>query len=105
MRNYLLVFAIAFVSLTRLLGQPAPVLLKNVAVIDGSGQRAHKNVNVPRTDGKIVSISKTAVESASRVIDLSGKSIMPLLTDVHGHLGMSKGTTIGPESFTREQIT
>ncbi|HYI77626.1 MAG TPA: amidohydrolase family protein [Chryseolinea sp.] len=105
MRNYLLIFAIAFVSLTRLHGQPAPVLLKNVAVIDGSGQPAHKNVNVLLTDGKIVSISKTAVESDARVIDLSGKTIMPLLTNVHGHLGMSKGTTIGPESFTREQIT
>ena len=105
MRNYLLIFAIAFVSLTRLQGQPAPVLLKNVAVIDGSGQPAQKNVNVLLTDGKIVSISKSAVESDARVIDLSGKTIMPLLTNVHGHLGMSKGTTIGPGSFTREQIT
>jgi imidazolonepropionase-like amidohydrolase len=105
MRNYLLIFVFAFVSLTRLQGQPAPVLLKNVAVIDGSGQPAQKNVNVLLTDGKIVSISKTAVKSDARVIDLSGKTIMPLLTNVHGHLGMSKGTTIGPASFTREQIT
>jgi imidazolonepropionase-like amidohydrolase len=35
---------------------------------------------------------------------LSGKTIMPLITNVHGHLGMAKGTAVASENYTREQI-
>src|SRR5688572_6075392 len=79
-------------------------MLKNVTLIYGSGRPAQKNMNVLLNEGKIVSISRDAGKPNARVIDMSGKTIMPLLTNVHGHLGMSRGTTIGPENFSREQI-
>lgn len=105
MKKNMLIFAIMVVALNNLQGQaPEPVMLRNVTVIDGSGRPAQKNMNVLLKEGKIISMSKDAAKSNTRVIDMSGKTIMPLLINVHGHLGMSKGTTIGPESFTREQI-
>ena len=105
MKKNLLIFAILVAALNNLQGQsPEAIMLKNVTLIDGSGRPAQKDMNVLLKEGKIVSISKDAAKSNTRVIDMSGKTIMPLLINVHGHLGMSKGTTIGPENFTREQI-
>ena len=85
-------------------GQPSAVILKNVRVIDGSGTNPQENTNVLIEGEKIRSIGKNDVLDGARVIDLSGKTIMPLITNVHGHLGMSKGTTVGSQNFTREQI-
>ena len=103
MKNALLIFV--FLSWITLHGQsPETILLKNVTVIDGSGNPSQKNVNVLIKNGKIESISKQTSQAA-KVVDLSGKTIMPLLGNVHAHLGMSKGTIIGPDNFTREQIS
>lgn len=85
-------------------GQTSTVFLKNVRIIDGSGNIPQENMNVLIEGEKIRSIGKQAEPSGARVIDLSGKTIMPLITNVHGHLGMSKGTTVGSQNFTREQI-
>src|SRR5688572_15143656 len=105
MKKSLLIFVVLIVVLSNVQGQsPEPIMLKNVTLLDGSGRPAQKNINMLIKEGKIVSISKDAAKSDARVIDMSGKTIMPLLTNVHGHLGMSKGTTTGPDNFTREQI-
>lgn len=103
MKKNLLLFTIAIAALNYVQGQPEPVMLKNVTVIDGSGRPPVKNMDVLLKEGKIVSISGNS-KSNARVVDMSGKTIMPLLTNVHGHLGMSKGTTVSPENFNREQI-
>jgi imidazolonepropionase-like amidohydrolase len=68
-----------------------PVLLTNVTVIDGTGKAAQKNVSVLVRDGKIASLSKDKSSKDARVIDMTGKTIMPLLINVHAHLGMSVG--------------
>ncbi|WP_276372634.1 amidohydrolase family protein [Chryseolinea sp. H1M3-3] len=83
---------------------PEVVLLKNVTVIDGSGKPAQRNMSVLIRDGKIGSISKQNNFPNAKVINLAGKTIMPLLTNVHGHLGMSKGTTVGAENFNQDHI-
>lgn len=86
-------------------GQPSQsVFLKNVRVIDGSGNTPQENMNVLIVGEKIKSIGKQVEPSDATVIDLTGKTIMPLITNVHGHLGMSKGTTVGSQNFTRDQI-
>ena len=105
MKKSLLIFVVLIVALSNVQGQsPEAIMLKNVTLVDGSGGPAQKNINMLIKEGKIVSISKDAAKSDARVIDMSGKTIMPLLTNVHGHLGMSKGTTTGADNFTREQI-
>lgn len=87
------------------LGQSSqPVFLKNVRIIDGSGKAPLENMNVLLDGEKIKSIGKLEAPAGARVIDLTGKTIMPLITNVHGHLGMSRGTTVGSQNFTREQI-
>jgi imidazolonepropionase-like amidohydrolase len=102
MRKFLLI--LISLACMKVQGQSSEsILLKNVTVIDGSGKPSQKGMNVLLKDGRIVSISRENSQSG-KVIDLSGKTIMPLLTNVHAHLGMSKGTTVAPENFSREQI-
>jgi imidazolonepropionase-like amidohydrolase len=79
-------------------------LLKNVTIIDGTSQAPKGKVNVFIRNGKISSLSEQQVPASAKVIDMTGKTIMPLLTNVHGHLGMSKGTKVAPENFTRDHI-
>lgn len=85
-------------------GHGQPVILKNVSVINGSGRPVQKNVNVLIKDGKILSISEKVADVKATAIDFSGKTIMPLLTNVHAHLGMSKGATVTAGNFNREHI-
>jgi cytosine/adenosine deaminase-related metal-dependent hydrolase len=74
------------------------LLLKGVTLIDGTGNPAQKNVNIVIKNDKISAISSKDPLKGARVIDLSGKTIMPLITNVHGHLGMATG------NYTAAQI-
>lgn len=64
-------------------------LLKNVNVVDGTGQPTQKNVNVLIEDGVVKQISSNISERSAQVVDLTGKTIMPVITNVHAHLGMA----------------
>ncbi|MDJ1478903.1 amidohydrolase family protein [Cytophagaceae bacterium YF14B1] len=81
-------------------------ILKNVTVIDGTGNKPRTNQNVEIKADKIVSITdaKTATSKGATVIDMTGKSIMPMVINSHGHLGNLKGTTTKRENFTHENI-
>jgi imidazolonepropionase-like amidohydrolase len=73
-------------------GQSSETLvLKGVTLIDGTGNPAQRNVNVTVKNGTISTVSKQTPSKDARVIDLSGKFMMPLITNVHGHLGMATG--------------
>jgi imidazolonepropionase-like amidohydrolase len=61
-------------------------------------------MNVLLDGEKIRSIGQQGQPPNAMVVDLAGKTIMPLITNVHGHLGMSGGTTVGSQNFTRDQI-
>ena len=103
--KYCLSFFLLVLLANYSLAQPSSVIcLKNVRVIDGSGSIPQENMNVVIEGEKIRSVGRESESPGATVIDLSGKTIMPLITNVHGHLGMSKGTTVGSQNFTREQI-
>jgi imidazolonepropionase-like amidohydrolase len=42
--------------------------------------------------------------SGARHVDLSGKTVMPLLMDVHGHIGYMKGATTDKSNYSRENV-
>jgi imidazolonepropionase-like amidohydrolase len=77
------------------LGQPAaaqaPVVIRNVSVIDGTGASARPGQTVVIVDGRIERIepaAKARVPAGARVIDGTGKWLMPGLIDMHAHVNL-----------------
>jgi len=83
-------------------------LFEGARVITGDGNAIEDGAFVIE-GGKFTSVGKkgevTAPAGAARV-DLTGKSVMPTKTDLHGHLGFEniiEGTTT-KENYTRENL-
>jgi imidazolonepropionase-like amidohydrolase/quinol monooxygenase YgiN len=82
------------------------LLLQDVTVIDGTGKPAKLHQNVAVLNERIVSVSPTTTRppAGATVVNLAGKTLMPLLIDTHAHLGLLKGTTMASANYTPENI-
>src|SRR4051812_17303273 len=77
------------------------VVLKNVSIIDGTGASVRRNTNLVISDGVIQSIGAVGrVNAAAKQVDMGGHFIMPLINNVHGHLGNVKDTTMSAANYT-----
>lgn len=82
---------VATVTPPRIAGQAAarPVVLDNVRLIDGAGGAPIENARVVIANGRISAVgpsATTAAPSTAERIDLSGKTIIPGLIDLHFHI-------------------
>src|SRR5690242_5579547 len=83
------------------------VALTHVRVIDGTGAPARDDQTVIVRDGRIAQVGSTAsiaVPAGARVLNLTGKSVIPGLVMVHEHLFYPTGPGVYgnlAESFTR----
>ena len=66
-------------------------------MIDGTGSPAQLNRTVVIQGDRIRSIAtkQTDTPSVAKTVDMHGQTIMPLIINAHGHLGMVKGTSSG----------
>jgi imidazolonepropionase-like amidohydrolase len=71
------------------------IVLTNATIIDGTGKPAHQNRTVVIRGDRIQEIGagREHTPSSAKVIDLHGQTIMPLIINTHGHLGLTKGST------------
>src|SRR5712692_387108 len=87
---------------------PAQVtVLKNVDLIDGSGAAPKRGVSILISGGRIRDIrpaDQLKAPSGANVVDLSGKTVMPGIINLHGHVGLVKGLTQARENYTRDNI-
>ena len=83
------------------------IVLTHVRVIDGTGAPARENQTLVIRDGTITGLgndASVAVPAGALVMDLTGKSVIPGLVQVHEHLFYPTGPGIYAnlaESFTR----
>jgi imidazolonepropionase-like amidohydrolase len=67
---------------------PQPLVLSGVTVIDATGTAAQPGMTVVIAGGRIANVGKTGqvtVPSGSRLVDASGKYLIPGLWDMHVH--------------------
>ena len=88
--------------------QGGAILFEGARVITGDGTAIDDGAFVIE-GGKFTSVGKkgeVAAPAGAARVDLTGKSVMPTKTDLHGHLGYEniiEGTTT-KENFTRENL-
>jgi enamidase len=83
------------------------VVLAHARVIDGTGAPARENQTLVLRDGRIASVGDAATVTApagARVVDLTGRTVIPGLVMMHEHLYYPTGPGVYgnlSESFTR----
>ena len=67
------------------------ILIKNCNLISMNDKREklEENIDILIKDGKIAKINKDVKEKADKVIDATGKIVMPGLINTHSHVPMS----------------
>jgi imidazolonepropionase-like amidohydrolase len=82
-------------------------ILKDITLIDGSGASARSHVSLVVTNDTIAAIlpadTNYPVEGTVE-IDAKGKTVMPLLVNGHGHLGLLKGKGIAAANYTPDNV-
>ncbi|WP_435622906.1 amidohydrolase family protein [Flagellimonas sp.] len=61
------------------------LVVSNVNLIDGTGKTMQTNISIGIQDGKIAAIDSSTIEGAKKVIDGTGKYLIPGLFDCHVH--------------------
>lgn len=82
-------------------------VFQNARVIDGSGRPAMENATLVVVGGKIRSVGApngSKIPDSARVIDLDGKTVIPGIINLHGHVGMTNGLVQHSDNYTRENV-
>jgi len=83
------------------------IVLEGALLIDGTGRPPLPNSALVIQDGRIRAIGKTGplrYPEGAKVIKVRGKTIMPSLINLHGHLGLTSGLEQSAENYTKENI-
>ena len=76
-------------------------------IIDGTGTPAIEAGRLVIDAGVVTAVgSRDGVEPppGATVVDLSGKTLMPALVNLHGHVGFQRGLTYDAANYTRENV-
>ncbi len=84
-----------------------PLAIKGVTLIDGSGNHSLENATVLVIDDRISLIGEGGTLVApdnTREVDGTGKTLVPGIINLHGHVGLTKGLEQSQQHYTRENI-
>jgi len=91
-------------------GQSPPKLLvlEGALLIDGTGRAPLANSVLIIEEGKVRAVGKLGAmryPEGSEILNLRGKTIMPALINLHGHLGQTRdGFNEAPDGYTAETL-
>ncbi|MDB5031286.1 amidohydrolase family protein [Mucilaginibacter sp.] len=80
------------------------ILFTHVTFIDGNGGKPLYNADVLVKGNKIAAIGKNLKANNARIIDLTGKTIIPALISDHVHVGLIRGPDNKTNPYTRDRI-
>ncbi len=87
-----------------------PVVLEGARLIDGTGRPPFSNSVLVIEGGVIRAVGKMGQKSAVRypkgaeVLNVRGKTVIPALINLHGHLGLTRGLEQAAGNYTEENI-
>jgi imidazolonepropionase-like amidohydrolase len=84
-----------------------PVVFEHARIIDGKGGPALEDALLVIDGARITGVGKAGKvrrPRGARVVDASGKTIMPGLIVSHGHVGVVMDGQIRPDAYTRENV-
>ena len=88
--------------------KPKPIVLQGARLIDGTGAPAVERSVLVIEGGRIVAAGKAGsvrIPKDADVRDVSGKTILPALINLHGHLGLStNGADSAAGHYTQENV-
>jgi 3-mercaptopyruvate sulfurtransferase SseA/imidazolonepropionase-like amidohydrolase len=76
-------------------------------LIDGRGAKPIENATLVVENGRITAIgpaASTRVPAGAERIDVAGRTLIPGLVNVHGHVGDTRGLKSAPEFYTEENL-
>ena len=83
------------------------VLYENARLIPGDGQPAIERGAILVRDGRITRVGRAGdvgLPDGGARVDLTGKTVIPTLTNAHTHVGFQRGATYSRENYGRESI-
>ncbi|MDE1162602.1 MAG: amidohydrolase family protein [Acidobacteriaceae bacterium] len=107
MRARHLALSVALVASTAAAQQTT--LFRNATLVDGTGAPAQQHVDLTIRDGVVVSVAPTGKarsHAPTKVVDCTGKFIIPGLISAHSHLGvLLNNATPSPDAYNRANVT
>ncbi len=87
-------------------GISSATLVRNALLIDGTGGAAVEKVSILIEGGRFTKIARRELKapSGARVIDATGKTVMPGLIDMHAHLISGGFDTISQKSMSYDPV-
>ncbi len=83
------------------------VLYEGARLISGDGDAPLEESAFLVEDGTITSVGRrgdVTVPAGGARVDLTGKTVIPALVSLHGHLGYQRGLSYAAENYTRDNI-
>ena len=83
------------------------VVIEHATLIDGSGGAPLQDAALLLEGGRIVRIAPTGrieTPAGAETIDAAGKTVIPGMINLHGHVGLTKGLAQAQEYYTRANV-
>ena len=84
------------------------VVYEGMRLIPGDGSPPVEDAVMIVDRGLIAAVGtadEVAAPAGATTVDLAGKTVIPALVNLHGHVGFQRGLTYAAENYTRENIT
>ena len=85
----------------------ADVVFRGMRVIPGDGSPPAEDAAMAVYRGVITAVGpadEIEAPAGAPTVDLTGKTLIPALVDLHGHVGFQRGLTYAAANYTRENI-
>ena len=89
--------------------EPSTTVFTGARLIDGTGRAPIENAILLVQGQQIIAVNSgpllPVLPVGTRIVNVSGQTIIPGLISAHSHLGLVKGTLVAsPENYTRENV-